>query len=184
MITVYCARTKVSTLKGFARDFRPTWILEELGVKYIRETVDFDGRDNRGPAYLKIHPLGMVPALNDNGLILFGSAAIVNHIARKFGSTDWIPNDMSTVRSIYDQWAFFCLATIEPLSERVAWLRAFGSEEELERKLAEIGDRLRERLKVLDEHLKTNTSSFCSSRRSLSLIPVRFGSSFARSART
>ena len=47
------------------RATRPRWMLEELGVPYELVTVDLEAKENRRPEYLRVHPLGQVPALVD-----------------------------------------------------------------------------------------------------------------------
>jgi glutathione S-transferase len=51
-------------------------ILEEIGVPYDSQEVDYDGGEHRRPHYLRIHPLGLIPALElENGESMFESAA-------------------------------------------------------------------------------------------------------------
>jgi glutathione S-transferase len=41
------------------------WYLQELGLQYDAVQIDFDNKEHKGEAYLKIHPLGQLPALED-----------------------------------------------------------------------------------------------------------------------
>ena len=45
--------------------FRCRWMLEELGAPYELVPMDLGKGDHKQPEYLKIHPLGSVPALVD-----------------------------------------------------------------------------------------------------------------------
>jgi glutathione S-transferase len=66
-------------------------VLEECGEKYEAKKVDLAGGEQRTEAYLKINPLGRVPALRlDNGDPLTENTAILPYLGKRFGL--W-PND-------------------------------------------------------------------------------------------
>ena len=47
-------------------------------------------RAHKAPDYLKLSPLGQVPAIDDNGVILCDSNAIITYLAARYGSEhDW-----------------------------------------------------------------------------------------------
>lgn len=94
------------------RGTRPRWILEELGVPYEMVTVE-SGAAKNNPAYLKIHPLGAVPALQDGDLTLFESSAICLHLAEKFPEKKLIPPPATNERAHCYQWIAFVLTTVE-----------------------------------------------------------------------
>jgi glutathione S-transferase len=60
-------------------------MLAFLGVPY--ETVDLDMANgaHKAPDYLKISPLGQVPAIDDNGVTLSDSNAIITYLAESYG---------------------------------------------------------------------------------------------------
>src|SRR5438094_29538 len=89
------------------RSFRPRWMLEELGVPY--ELVRMTAAQTKTPEYLSIHPLGKVPALQEDGVTTFDSASIISHLADKFGLAP--PPGQ---RGAYYQWILFAMATLEP----------------------------------------------------------------------
>ena len=61
-------------------------VLEESGEKYQAQPVDLAGGEQRTDAYLKIHPLGRVPALRlDNGEPLAENTAILPYLGKRFG---------------------------------------------------------------------------------------------------
>src|SRR5947207_15156799 len=91
------------------RSFRPRWLLEELGVPY--ELVKMTAAQTKTPEYLAVHPLGKVPALQDDGVTIFESAAIIAHLADKFGLA---PKAGTAQRGLYYQWIIFAMATLEP----------------------------------------------------------------------
>ena len=61
-------------------------VLEEGGEKYQPQKVDLAKGEQRTEAYLKIHPLGRVPALRlDNGEPLAENTAILPYLGKRFG---------------------------------------------------------------------------------------------------
>ncbi len=68
-------------------------MLSLLGVEYEKVPVDMANGAHKKPDYLAINPLGKVPAVDDNGTIIWDSQAILVYLARKYGSTDWYPDD-------------------------------------------------------------------------------------------
>jgi glutathione S-transferase len=95
------------------RGSRPRWILEEIGVPYEMVNVE-SGAAKTQPDYLKIHPLGAVPALQDGDLTLFESSAICLHLAEKFPEKKLIPPPATNDRAHCYQWIAFVLTTLEP----------------------------------------------------------------------
>lgn len=67
------------------------WCAEELGLTYDR--VDAGGAFglNKEPAYLAMNPNGLVPCLEDDGLVLWESNAIVRYLARVYGKAPFVP---------------------------------------------------------------------------------------------
>jgi glutathione S-transferase len=60
-------------------------VLEESGEKYEAKKVDLAGGEQRTEAYLKINPLGRVPALRlDNGDPLTENTAILPYLGKRF----------------------------------------------------------------------------------------------------
>src|SRR6266705_3959905 len=61
-------------------------VLEESGEKYQPQQVDLAKGEQRSEAYLKINPLGRVPALRlDNGEPLAENTAILPYLGERFG---------------------------------------------------------------------------------------------------
>lgn len=60
-------------------------MLEELQLPYALRTVDIFKGEQHAPGYLAVNPNGKVPALDDDGITVFDSHAILLHLAQKHG---------------------------------------------------------------------------------------------------
>jgi len=103
-----------------SRSIRVFWLLEELGLPYELKTVEFTPESLKGPEYLKVHPLGKVPALQDDGVTMFESGAIVEYLLEKYGKGRLAPAPGTTARAPFLQWVHFGEATaLPPLADIV-----------------------------------------------------------------
>src|SRR6476646_7187624 len=66
--------------RGFVRDLRVRWALEEAALPYRVASAPFD---DRGAAHFAHQPFGQVPWLTDGDLSIFESGAILLHLAEK-----------------------------------------------------------------------------------------------------
>ena len=64
-----------------ARSFRPLWMLEELRLPYDLKMLPFPPR-LKGEAYLKINPLGTIPAFFDGATRMTESAVYRPRLVR------------------------------------------------------------------------------------------------------
>ena len=113
------------------RATRPRWMLEELDVPYEIVPVDLTAKENREPAYLRVHPLGEVPALVDGDVTVLESIAICMYLADRFSERGLAPPVSSPLRGPYYQWLLFCPSRIEPAISR--WSQHSGEVPEAER---------------------------------------------------
>lgn len=97
------------------RSTRPRFLLEELGVPYEIHRLDLSKGEHKSEEYLKVHPLGKVPALRDGEQVLFESVAICLYLADRFSEKGLAPALNSPERGLYYQWILFAVATLEPL---------------------------------------------------------------------
>jgi len=74
-------------------------VLEESGEKYEARRVDLAKGEQRTEAYLKIHPLGRVPALMlDGGEPLTENTAILPYLGKRFGL--WPTDPLKEARAL------------------------------------------------------------------------------------
>jgi glutathione S-transferase len=92
-------------------------VLEESGEKYEAKRVDFSKAEQRSEAYLKINPLGRVPALLlDNGEPLAENTAILPYLGKRFGL--W-PKDAAAEARALSLIGFFA-ASVHPAHAHIS----------------------------------------------------------------
>lgn len=92
------------------RSRRVRWTLQELDVPFD----SIEGRDVIGSERLrKVHPLGKIPAIEDDGRPLYESAAICTWLADKYADRGFIAQAGTWGRALHDQWVCFALAEVE-----------------------------------------------------------------------
>lgn len=96
--------------RGYIRDIRVRWALEEAGFSYRVETVPFK---NRNPNHFSRQPFGQVPWLTDGDRTIFESGAIVFHLGER--SELLLPADPAMRGSVI-QWVFAALNSVEMAS--------------------------------------------------------------------
>jgi glutathione S-transferase len=75
-----------------SRSQRILWLLEELGTPYEIRHHQRDAVTNLAPPeLLDIHPLGKSPVIEDNGQVIYESAAIVEYICERHGGAHLVP---------------------------------------------------------------------------------------------
>ncbi|OSQ42711.1 glutathione S-transferase family protein [Thalassospira sp. MCCC 1A01428] len=67
--------------------------LSLIGADYDLIPVDLANGEHKKPAFLALNPFGQVPVLEDDGVIIPDSIAIMVYVAKKYGKTDWLPED-------------------------------------------------------------------------------------------
>jgi glutathione S-transferase len=97
--------------RGYVRDLRVRWALEEAGLPYRVESTPF--RD-RQPGHFAHQPFGQVPWLTDGDLSIFESGAILLHLGEL--SDRLMPTDRHG-RSDAREWLFAALASVEAASQ-------------------------------------------------------------------
>ncbi len=96
------------------RSVRIVWLSEELGLDYEIERFKLGDPAMRGPDYLRVHPMGRVPALEDGGVTIFESGAIVQYLLAKYGDGRLAPTVDSADFAPYLQWLHYAEGMIMP----------------------------------------------------------------------
>jgi len=95
-----------------ARSARVIWLLEELGVSYELDTIEFKRENLRSPEYIKLHPLGLVPVMEDGPVRIFESGAILEWLLEKYGEGRLAPKPATPERALYLQWFHYGEASL------------------------------------------------------------------------
>jgi glutathione S-transferase len=93
--------------RGFVRDLRVRWALEEAALPYRVASVPFG---ERGAAHFAHQPFGQVPWLTDGDISIFESGAILLHLGEL--SDRLMPSDPRG-RSTAMEWLFAALNSVE-----------------------------------------------------------------------
>lgn len=93
--------------RGYVRDLRVRWALEEAGLPYCVESTPFH---NRGAEHFAHQPFGQVPWLTDGDQTIFESGAVLLYLGER--SDKLMPAD-SHGRTQVIQWVFAALNSME-----------------------------------------------------------------------
>ena len=96
--------------RGNTRDLRVLWTLEEIGLPYEIVGIDHPNHGLDSPAYRALNPFGQIPMIDDDGVVVTESGAILLYLARKSGKL--IPHDLAGEAQVL-RWCFTALTTIE-----------------------------------------------------------------------
>ena len=125
MITISAFKWVPEFAQGQVRDLRARWALEEAGLPYKTRLLELGDQDKSD--YRALQPFGQVPILEEDGVVLFESGAIVLHIGER--SEMLLPKDASA-RARATQWLIAALNSIEPFLMNVALIDLFYANEE------------------------------------------------------
>lgn len=84
-------------------------LMSMLGIEYKTVPVDFyPGREHKSDWFLKLNPLGQLPVIEDDGLVLRDAQAILVYIGSKYDpSGTWYPRDNPALLGEISQWLAF-----------------------------------------------------------------------------
>lgn len=117
-----------------SRSMRVLWLLEELGLPYQVESLDFVPGKFGGDDYTKIHPLNKVPAIKDGDMVMFESVAIMQYILNKYGPENGVSGKLAPAvddpeYGSYLQWLHYGESTLAPVIAALMYQRHFFPEE-------------------------------------------------------
>jgi glutathione S-transferase len=105
------------------------WMLEEVGQPYRTEILEY-GTTMKAPEYLRINPMGKVPALAHGDAVVTEAAAICAYLADAFPEARLAPPPRDRLRGPYYRWLFFAAGPLEAAASN----KAFGFELPAERR--------------------------------------------------
>jgi len=100
--------------------------LEESGLDYEPVAVDTRKGEQFTPEYLAINPNAKVPAIVDDGAIVFDSNAILLYVAEKTGQ--FLPADAARNRGQLLSWLMFAATGLGPFCGQAVHFKHFAPE--------------------------------------------------------
>ncbi len=153
MLTVTAFKSVPPFAQGVVRDLRVRWACEEAGIPYRVKRV---GREDVATAeYRALQPFSQVPAIEEDGIRLFESGAILLYLGER--SELLLPRERAA-RARATTWVFAALNSVEPVLQTIAALDFFHADQPwakeqrptaeaaARRRLAQLADALGERL--------------------------------------
>ena len=105
----------------FSGSLAPMALLEEIQAPYEKTLIDIRAGNHLAAGYLKIHPLGLVPAMRlNNGEYIYESAGICMYLADRYPEYELAPAISDQQRGVYYQWMLFLASAIYPVFGRIA----------------------------------------------------------------
>lgn len=110
MLKLYSFARVNHVARGNTRDLRVLWALEEMGLPFEIVGIDHPNHDLDAASYRALNPFGQVPMIDDDGVIVTESGAILLYLGRKTGKL--LPRDPGGEAQVL-RWSVAALSTIE-----------------------------------------------------------------------
>ncbi len=89
-------------------------LLEALGADYRLEVLDLKAGDNLAPGYLALNPMGKVPAVLHQGVLVTEQVALYQYLAELYPEAGLVPAIGDPARGPFLRWLAFHGACFEP----------------------------------------------------------------------
>lgn len=109
--------------RGFVRDLRPRWACEEIGLPYAQRLIS---AVNRPAEHYRDQPWGQVPVIDDGGIRVFESGAILLHLGEKH--SDLLPIEPQ-LRADTLSWLFAAFNSVEPMMFELGQVTMFAADQ-------------------------------------------------------
>jgi len=130
-------------------------VLEISGKPYEQVFIDFD--EGVDPDYLKINPMGEVPVLVEDGVVMTQSVAIATYLADLMPEIKMSPPLDAPERRHYLQWMTFLNSTLHETYLRYYYPDRYVMDEKLCDQVEEsAANRLKDLYKIIDDQLGGN----------------------------
>ena len=94
------------------RAFRAIWIAKELGIDYEHIPIEIGEAGAKKTEYLAVNPNGRLPAIDDDGFVLWESLAITLYLAKKHGTGRLYPATLEAEARTW-QWSLWALNEVD-----------------------------------------------------------------------
>lgn len=110
MLEVYGFSRVNAFARGSTRDLRVLWALEEMGLPYAIVGMDHPKHDLDREEFRTKNPFGQIPVIDDDGVVVTESGAILLYLARKSGKL--MPRDLAGEAQVL-RWSVAALSSVE-----------------------------------------------------------------------
>ena len=110
MLKLYGFSRVNAVARGNTRDLRVLWALEEMQMPFELIGLDHPKHELSTDAYRRLSPFEQIPAIDDDGIVVSESGAILLYLAKKAGKL--IPSDPAGEAQV-SRWCFAALNTVE-----------------------------------------------------------------------
>lgn len=110
MVKLYGFSKVNAVARGHTRDLRVLWALEEMELPFELVGMDHPAHDLNTDEYRKLNPFEQIPTIEDDGLVLTESGAILIYLAKKAGRL--IPHDLAGEAQVL-RWCFAAMNSLE-----------------------------------------------------------------------
>lgn len=113
----------------FSRASNVVWMFEEIGCDYELRFVDLRAGEQKAPAFLAKNPMGKLPVIEDDGVVVTETAAIGLYLADRYAPGRLAPALDDPARGTYLRWALFAPSVLEPAcaSKAAGWTYTEGA---------------------------------------------------------
>lgn len=94
------------------RAFRALWVAMELGLDYEHIPIEIGDAGARTPEFLAVNPNGRLPAIDDDGFVLWESLAITLYLAKKHSTGELYPAAIEDEAKAW-QWSLWALNEVD-----------------------------------------------------------------------
>lgn len=104
---------------GKSQSERIVWLCEELDLPYELKVYDRDPVTRLAPPeYKALHPMGAAPVIDDGGVVLAESGAIIDYLVARYGNGRLVlaPDHPDFAHFVY--WFHFANGTLQPATGR------------------------------------------------------------------
>jgi len=140
-----------------SRAFRVAWLCKESNIPYEHHNVTIGAPDAtaKAPWYTALNPNQRLPTIDDDGVVMWESAAINLYLAEKYGSPLWPKDAAGKARML--QWAFYVANDVEqPMITLMRNRNLLPPEQRNARLADEAEQQLLPKMKVMEDCLAGN----------------------------
>ena len=135
---------------GAPNPMKVALFLEESGLPFEAIPVDTRKGEQFAPAFLKVNPNGKVPAIDDDGIFVFDSNAILLYLAEEHGK--FLPANTPANRAATLSWLMFIATGLGPYSGQAVHFKHFAPKD-LDYAHNRYQYEAHRHYKILDDHL-------------------------------